>query len=54
MKNGCMKNRARLSLKKSKEQFEQDARFLLAVKLYELEQMQAIKHDCRKVDVDEW
>ncbi len=38
-----MKNRARLSLKKSKEQFEQDARFLLAVKLYELEQISSGK-----------
>ncbi len=32
-----------LSLKKTKEQFEQDARFFLAVKLYELGQLSSGK-----------
>lgn len=32
-----------LSLKESKEQFEQDARFFLAAKLYELEKMSSGK-----------
>lgn len=32
-----------LSLKKNKKQFEQDARFFLAVKLYELEQISSGK-----------
>ena len=32
-----------LSLKESKEQFERDARFLLAIKLYELEKISSGK-----------
>jgi len=32
-----------LSLKESKDQFEQDARFLLAIKLYELEKISSGK-----------